>query len=96
MLELAYDTESVLIGRKNEVRRLEKVFKDCEIRYGRPATNLEVCEDLGINLRELYELLDECSGLEAKNIASCDTDLTELTHIAIKPERTLRSALPQS
>lgn len=42
---------------------LEKAFRECEVRQGRPATNLEVCDELGLSLRELYALLDLCRGI---------------------------------
>ncbi len=45
------------------VRELENAFRDCEERTGRPATNLEVCEELGISLNELYRLLERYRGL---------------------------------
>ena len=42
---------------------LERAFKTCEERAQRPATNLDVCEELGISLRELYALLDRFRGI---------------------------------
>jgi len=42
---------------------LERAFRDCEARQGRPATNLEVCDELGLSLRELYALLDLYRGI---------------------------------
>jgi RNA polymerase sigma factor FliA len=50
------------------VRVLEKAFRDCEVRLGRPATNVEVCEELGITLRELYEQLERYRGLNIGNV----------------------------
>ncbi len=42
---------------------LEKAFRDCEVRLHRPPTNLDVCDELGINLKELYALLDRYRGI---------------------------------
>jgi len=50
------------------VRALEKAFRDCEIRLGRPATNVEVCEELGITLRDLYEQLERYRRLNIGNV----------------------------
>jgi RNA polymerase sigma factor for flagellar operon FliA len=44
-------------------RALERAYRDCEARLGRPATNLEVCEELGVSLRELYVMLDLQRGI---------------------------------
>jgi RNA polymerase sigma factor for flagellar operon FliA len=41
----------------------ERAFRDCESRLGRPATNLEVCDELGLCLKDLYSLLDLNRGL---------------------------------
>jgi RNA polymerase sigma factor for flagellar operon FliA len=42
---------------------LEQAFRDCETRMGRPATNLEVCYELGMSLQEFYSLLDLYRGV---------------------------------
>ena len=60
------------------LRDLERAFTDCEVRLGRPATNLEVCTELGMSLKELYSMLDlhkeiglgrveDCSAAEAES-----------------------------
>lgn len=46
------------------VRMLENAYRNCEIRFGRPATNIEVCEELGITLQDLYAQLEQCRGLK--------------------------------
>lgn len=53
---LDYDLPSMDIG---GVRTLESAFRDCEARLGRPATNIEVCEELGITLQDLYDELEQ-------------------------------------
>ena len=58
-LAVALDPSVSEIGRK----ALETAFRNCEARLGRPATNLEVCEELGLSLRELYALLDRFRGV---------------------------------
>ena len=42
---------------------LEKVYKELEQRRGRPASDKEVCDELGISLEEFYELVDQIKGL---------------------------------
>jgi RNA polymerase sigma factor for flagellar operon FliA len=42
---------------------LEKVYKELEQRLGRPATDKEVCDELGITLEEFFELVDQIKGL---------------------------------
>jgi RNA polymerase sigma factor FliA len=42
---------------------LEKVYKELEQRLGRPASDKEVCDELGITLEEFYELVDQIKGL---------------------------------
>lgn len=42
---------------------LEKAYKELEQRLGRPASDKEVSEQLGITLDEFYELIDQIKGL---------------------------------
>ena len=42
---------------------LEKTYKELEQRLGRPATDKEVSDELGITLDEFYELIDQIKGL---------------------------------
>ncbi len=42
---------------------LEKVYKELEQRFGRPATDKEVCDELGISLEEFFDLVDQIKGL---------------------------------
>jgi RNA polymerase sigma factor for flagellar operon FliA len=42
---------------------LEKVYKELEQRLGRPASDKEVCDELGITLDEFFELVDQIKGL---------------------------------
>jgi RNA polymerase sigma factor for flagellar operon FliA len=42
---------------------LEKVYKELEQRFGRPATDKEVSDRLGVTLEEFYELVDQIKGL---------------------------------
>jgi len=43
---------------KTDIRTLERAYRDCETRMGRPATDVEVCEELGITLPGLYRQLN--------------------------------------
>lgn len=42
---------------------LEKTYKELEQRLGRPASDKEVSDELGITLEEFYELIDQIKGL---------------------------------
>jgi len=42
---------------------LEKIYKELEQRLGRPASDKEVCDEMGITLDEFYELVDQIKGL---------------------------------
>ena len=48
---------------RKKSKDLEKVYHDLEQRLGRPATDKEVCEEMGITLEEFYELVDQIKGL---------------------------------
>ena len=56
---------------------LEKVYKELEQKFGRPATDKEVCDELGISLEEFFELVDQIKGLNIGSfheMASQDDD----------------------
>lgn len=42
---------------------LERAYQELEHRLGRPATEKEVCDELGITLDEFFELVDQIRGL---------------------------------
>jgi RNA polymerase sigma factor for flagellar operon FliA len=48
---------------RKKSKDLEKVYRDLEQRLGRPATDKEVCDEMGISLEEFYELVDQIKGL---------------------------------
>ncbi len=63
MLETVYQVNSSPALPAMELKLLERTYIECEARLGRPATNLEVCEELGMSLGDLYSLLDSCRGV---------------------------------
>lgn len=63
MTEGALDPDLSLMNRHG-IRILENAFRSCEIKLGRPATNIEVCEKLGITLQDLYGELERYRGLK--------------------------------
>lgn len=63
MVEAALTTDSDREDRERARVRLERAFRDCEAREGRPATNLEICGELGLTLREFYALLETQRGI---------------------------------
>lgn len=48
---------------RKKSKDLEKVYRDLEQRLGRPATDKEVCDEMGISYEEFYELVDQIKGL---------------------------------
>ena len=48
---------------RKKSKDLEKVCHDLEQRLGRPATDKEICDEMGITLDEFYELVDQLKGL---------------------------------
>lgn len=76
----------------NGCMALEKAFWDCETRLQRPATTLEVCGELGINLRELYALLDRYRSIGFGCVDDCarpggDGDQDPLVKYVPNPEQ---------
>lgn len=58
---------------RRKAKQLEHVYSELESRLGRPATDSEVARELGIDLRELDEMVDEVS---VATIVSLDADLS--------------------
>lgn len=48
---------------RKKSKDLEKVYKELEQRFGRPATDKEACDAMGLTLDEFFELVDEIKGL---------------------------------
>ena len=48
---------------RKKSKDLEKIYRELEQRFGRPATEKEVCDEMGITLEEFYELVDQIKGL---------------------------------
>ena len=48
---------------RKKSKDLERVYRELEQRFGRPATDKEVCESMEISLEEFYELVDQIKGL---------------------------------
>ncbi len=48
---------------RKKSKDLERVYRELEQSFGRPATDKEVCEAMKISLEEFYELLDQIKGL---------------------------------
>lgn len=58
---------------RRKAKQLENVYAELEARLGRPASDSEVARELGINLRELDEMVDEVS---VATIVSLDADIS--------------------
>jgi len=48
---------------RKKSKDLERVYRELEQRFGRPASDKEVCDEMGISLEEFYELVDQIKGL---------------------------------
>lgn len=48
---------------RKKSKDLERVYRELEQRFGRPATDKEVCDEMEISLEEFYELVDQIKGL---------------------------------
>jgi RNA polymerase sigma factor for flagellar operon FliA len=48
---------------RKKSKDLEKVYKELEQKFGRPASDKEACDAMGMSLDEFYELVDEIKGL---------------------------------
>ncbi|MDR0310605.1 MAG: FliA/WhiG family RNA polymerase sigma factor [Acidobacteriota bacterium] len=48
---------------RKKSKDLEKICHDLEQRLGRPASDKEICEEIGLSLEEFYELVDQLKGL---------------------------------
>lgn len=72
MLEAATCGQTEIEIHGGELSLLEKAFRECEHRQGRPATNLEVCNELGVSLKEFYSLLDGQKGVSLGRVDDCE------------------------
>jgi len=62
---------------RKKSKDLERVHRELEQRFGRPATDKEVCDEMEITLEEFYELVDQIKGLNLgsfQELASQDDD----------------------
>jgi RNA polymerase sigma factor for flagellar operon FliA len=62
---------------RKKSKDLEKVYRELEQRLGRPATDKEACDEMGITLDEFYELVDQIKGLNLgsfQELSSQDDD----------------------
>jgi RNA polymerase sigma factor for flagellar operon FliA len=68
----------------SEIRALEKAYRDCELRLGRPATNDEVCEELGITSEFLLEKLHNNRELNLGKIEDINQSEANESNVSIK------------
>jgi RNA polymerase sigma factor for flagellar operon FliA len=65
---------------RKKSKDLDRVHRSLEQRFGRPATDKEVCEEMEISLDEFYELVDQIKGLNLgsfQELTSQDDDNSE-------------------
>jgi RNA polymerase sigma factor for flagellar operon FliA len=73
MSENAVNSDLCWATFESGVRALEKAYRDCESRLGRPATNVEVCEELGITIRDLCGRLEKYRKLSIGNVKEIES-----------------------
>ncbi|MCK5683737.1 RNA polymerase sigma factor WhiG [bacterium] len=75
---------------RQKARQLEKAFIELENRIGRPATDEEISEEMGIGLTELYKLYNETRGSVLMSLDEvCYEDESNTTRINfIEDEKT--------
>jgi len=66
------------------LRMLENAYRNCETKLGRPATNIEVCEELGITLQDLYALLEQYRGLKLGQFEEIEVQEADGTDVQIR------------
>ncbi|MBP1596736.1 MAG: polymerase, sigma 28 subunit, FliA/WhiG subfamily [Acidobacteria bacterium] len=71
MSSVAYEVGCIPDIQASGLRELEKAFADCEVRLGHPATNLDVCTELGLSLKALYSMLDQHKGIGPGRVEDC-------------------------
>lgn len=79
-----FSSDDLLAGRCAGVRALENAFRDCEARLGRPATNVDVCEELGITLEDLYEHLERYRGLNLGRFDEIGSQAPDETSLSVR------------
>ena len=66
---------------RKKSKDLEKIYKELEQKHGRPASDKEAADAMGLGLDEFYELVDEIKGLNLGSfheLASADEEGSDL------------------
>jgi len=74
---------------RKKSKDLEKIYHNLEQRLGRPATDMEICEEMEISLEEFYELVDQIKGLNLgsfQEITGRDDDRNGETLVKYVPD----------
>lgn len=77
---------------RQKQKKLETAMKDLETKYGRPASNQELSEELGISTSELEDLVNQT---QIANLVSLDEYLEQGSEVKIESANTARFEQPE-
>lgn len=77
---------------RQKQKKLETAMKDLETKYGRPASNQELSEELGISTSELEDLVNQT---QIANLVSLDEYLEQGSEVKIESANTTRFEQPE-
>ncbi len=74
MLDSLRDLDWAPRSLRKKSKDLEKVYADLQQRLGRPATDEEVCEELGGDMEQFHSLVDQLNGLSIGSFEDIGAD----------------------
>ena len=77
---------------RQKQKKLETAMKDLEAKYGRPASNQELSEELGISTSELEDLVNQT---QIANLVSLDEYLEQGSEVKIESANMMRFEQPE-
>ncbi|RKI44434.1 FliA/WhiG family RNA polymerase sigma factor [bacterium D16-51] len=77
---------------RQKQKKLETAMKDLETKYGRPASNAELSEELGLSISELEDLVNQT---QIANLVSLDEYLEQGSEVKIESANIARFEQPE-
>lgn len=77
---------------RQKQKKLETAMKELEVKFGRPASNAELSEELGISIEELEDLVNQT---QIANLVSLDEYLEQGSEVRIEAGNTARFEQPE-
>ena len=77
---------------RQKQKKLETAMKDLETRFGRPASNKELSEELGLSISELEDLINQT---QVANLVSLDEYLEQGSEVKIESANITRFEQPE-